>query len=217
MGNVRLWNMQPIGGTSLDLVIGSDTQGRAVQNAGPVNYYAGYNQLSPGTYPLTVFRAGDRQVPVKGFNVVLRPDSYVTIIVTQTTGGTLAAELVDDTPDPTKPPANRLTVRQFCPNVRVQVTAAGRLSTEPVEAGRSQTLEGLPGGIVPLTMRATMANGAVKTWNTEADFRTSRHASLLVFADPYGRIRPRVSVDGPSPAAEDATAKSGVPTSPPSP
>ncbi len=211
MGNLRLWNMQPNNSPTLELVQGADPQGRVLQTALPLNYYAGYMQFLPGTYPVTIYRVGDRQTPVKSFNAQLRPDTYVTIIVSQGPGGTVGAELVDDTPDPVKPPSNRLTVRQFCPNVRVQVTAAGRVNTDLLEVGRAQTLEGLPDGVVQLMMHATAASGGVKTWNAEADFRPSRHASLLIFADGYGRIRPRVTVDGPSPAAEDATAKSSAP------
>ena len=209
--------MQPTGSLALELVLaGQESQERAFQTALPSNFYAGYVHLPPGTYPLTVYRAGNRTAPIKSFNVVLHNNSYLTILATEAPGGAISAELLDDTPDPAAPPTNRLTVRQFCANVRAQVSVPGPQRTDLLEMGHTQTLVGLPSGAVPISIRVTSAGGVVRTMTAEADFRTSRHASVLVFTDPYGRVRPRVSIDGPSPADEDAAvaeaASSPIPT-----
>ena len=208
LGYIRFWNMLPLEGSTFELVQdGTPPPGRVLQTASPANFSAGYIPLPPGAYTLKVCRPGEHDKPIKSFAVPVRHNSYITILTTQPPGAAIKAELLDDTPDPFKPPVNRLTVRQFVPDIHVVATAAGTKRTEALDYGATQTLEGLPGGLVQLNTRATLTGGATKTWNTEADFRTSHHASLLVLSDPYGRIRPRVSVDGPSPAAEAEAAE----------
>jgi hypothetical protein len=205
-GFARLWNVLPLPGYSLELVIGADANGKVLQTAQPSNIYAGYSSLPPGRYVMRVFRTGDRQNPIKSFDVQLRDKSYFDILVSQAPGASPTAELIDETPDPTQDPVNRLTVRQFCPGATVVITAGGVQRTDSLVYGATQTLSGLPNGLVPLSMRAVKGSGSAKTWNTEADFRVAHRASLFIIADAYGRIRARTSIDGPSVADEAAAA-----------
>ena len=208
MGNVRLWNMQPIGAPILELVSGTDPKTHPLCSGLVLNCSGGYVQLPPGAYPLIVFKADDRQTPIKTFNVTFKPDTYMTIMVTQpSSGGPLNAEIIDDTPDPTKTASNSLTVRQLIPNVRVQVTVGDRSTTGMLAPGQKQTLDGLVGRILPIAVNATLSNGVVRSWNGETDFSVSRRSTLLVFLDGYGRVRASLTTDGPSPSAEDAVAK----------
>ena len=208
MGNVRLWNMQPIGAPILELVAGADPKGHPLCSGLVLNCSGGYVQLPPGAYPLTVFKTGDRQTPLKTFSVTFKPDTYMTIMVTQPPGGgPLSTELLDDTPDPTKTAANSLTIRPLIPNVRVQATVGDHSTTGMIEPGQKQTLDGLVGRILPVTVNAVLTNGTVRSWNGETNFGVSRRSTLVVFLDGYGRVRASLTTDGPSPAAEDAVAK----------
>ena len=199
-GFVRFWNAA---GFSFDLVLGSGPSARFVSTAMSSNFYATYVSLPPGPCPFRVYRSGDRQNTIKSFDVAMRDRSYYTLLATQEPGGQPSIELIDDTPDPAKPPNNRLTVRQFCQDAKVVITTGGNFKTDPMLYGVTQTIEGLPDGVVALKMTATKTgNNGVKTWDTQADFRVSHHSTLFVVNDLYGRIRARVAMDGPSPADE---------------
>lgn len=204
-GHIRFWNLiPPPTAPTLDLVLTTTgSEGRPLTSATPMNLYANYTGLPPGRYTLRVFRAGDRQNALKSFDLPLRDKSYFSLLATAQPDGQPGIELLDDTPDPTKTPNNRLTVRQFSPDTAVVITAAGRYRTDSLAFQKIQTLEDLPDGVVPLNMRATKTGAAsVKTWDTQADFRASHHYTLFVVNDLYGRIRARVAVDGPSPEDE---------------
>ena len=168
--------------------------------------------MPPRTYPLKICTADEPENVIKSFNFPLRADSYYTILVTQLPNAPLAVEVIDDTPDPTKVLVNQLTVRQYSPNFRVQVSV-GELHTDIMEAGGKQTLDGLPDGFVPITGRIDQAGGTLNNWHAQADFHSSHHATLLVLPDVRGFIRPRVTVDGPS-LIDGAKAVTESPTPP---
>lgn len=215
MGHVRFWNLTPpLANITLELINAASTDGHALNTAGPANYYANYINVPPGTYALRVFRQGDRLTVIKSFNLAVRDRSYFTFLATAMPDGKPTVELIDDTPDPTKPPENRLTVRQYCPDSTVVITAGTNYKTDALAYGMTQTITGLPDGTVPLKMHAVKTGTtAVRTWDTQADFRSAHHATLFVINDLYGRIRARAAIDGPSPAdeAEAAAAAKSTP------
>ena len=205
-GHVRLWNMIFLNPTGLELVAGTGPAAKTLQTAPVANYSALYDSLPPGRYMFSVFRAGDRQTPLKSFDVMLADKSYFSILVVHLPGGQLSVELLDDTPDPMKPHVNRLTVRQLGLNTHAMVVTALTQHTDPLEPGSTQTLEGLPDGAVPVSVRNTTGPNQ-KNWNVEADFRTARHLTVFVVADAYNRLRLRTASNGPSPAEEAEAAK----------
>lgn len=208
-GYVRFWNATPPAtGLTLDLVVGTSPEGRVLHSATPANFYANYASLPPGQQVLRVFRNGDRQNAIKTFTLPLLDRSYFTLLATSQPNGSTSIEIVNDTPDPTKPPVNRLTVRQFCPDTTAIVTTTGNHQSDSLAYGQTQTLEGLPNGVIALALRATKGGvTGTKTWDTQADFRVSHHVTMFIVNDLYGRIRARVSVDGPSPEAEAEAAE----------
>ena len=207
-GYIRFWNvLPPKDGPSFDLVLGGNSDGRVLNTAAPSNFYANYVSLPPGRCTLRVYRAGERQNVLKNIDLSLRDKSYYTLIASPQPGGQPSLDLIDDTPDPTKPPVNRVTVRQFCPDTSVVIAAGSSYRTDSLDYSKTQTIEGMPDGKVALTMRATKSgNSAVKTWDTQADFSVSHHSTVFVVNDLYGRIRARVAMDGPSPADEEEAA-----------
>lgn len=208
-GHVRCWNAFPLGSPTFELVLGAAPNDRTLQSSPPQNFYATYIAVPPGQYAVRIIRAGDRQNSIKSFNLPLRDKNYFTLFITQAADGQPAIELLDETADPAKTTPNRVTVRQFCAGATAIITAGGK-RTQPLPFGGVETLEGLPNGLVPLIMRATLPSGTSKVWNTEADFRASHRATVFITMDPYKRMRTRVTVDGPSveqeaeDAAEDA-------------
>jgi hypothetical protein len=146
-------------------------------------------------------KAADKATPLQTFDVLMRKDVYVTFLATQV-DGKVKVEMVDDTYNPVDVPAGRLTVRNHFPDAQVSVTGAGQIKSRALASGEAQVLDGFPLGTVMLQMQAKLPSGKVQKWSTEVDFRASKHASLLVVPDAYGRFRPRLSLDGPgAPAA----------------
>lgn len=205
--------MVPQLGSNLDLVSANNPT-VALATVSGMNLLSTYNDLPPGRYTFQVFRAGDRQASIKNLDVPLRDGSYVTVLAHEpSTASTtpapsvstspspvvqnspLVVELVDDTPDPTKPD-NQLIVRQYSLGTRVIVSTATKQMTDTLNYGGSQTLTGFPNSIVPLVARAATRIGA-RTFNAEADFTAYSRTTLLLMDDPYGRFKPRLVQDGP--------------------
>ena len=193
---------------TLDLIVsGGGAPERRLGSAGPSNFYANYVNLVPGSYTLRVFKHDDLQNVIKSFNLPLRDKSYYTLLATQMPGTPIEVELVNDTPDPTKTPVNRVTVRQLCPNLTGVITATGNFRSDTLTFGKTQTLEGLPNGIVTLHLQATKQGNSTRSWDSEADFRISHHGTMFIVNDVYGRLSPHFSMDGPSPAEEAEAAE----------
>ena len=219
-GYLRFWNLLPLTTSGLELAGASDPAGRGLLSARPGTFPSNYRLLPPARYTLTVYPFGDRLKPLNKtpMDVPLRADAYMTVVVRPSAdpGGEAVVELVDDTLDPTQAADNRLTVYQCSPEARVVVTAARNFKSNPLVYGGTQTLTALPDGIVGLAISIATKAGP-GAWNTEADFRASARASLVVVADPYGRIRPRITVDGASRngAVPDAPNRPNATPSPP--
>lgn len=206
-GHFRFWNMLPR--TESDLVLiksGSSPEGEALLTATPGNYYASYIKVLPGRYALKVVRPNDLTTALENFDILVRGDIYVTFLAHVVDGKT-KIEMLDDTFDPTVATSGRLTIRQHFPNASVVVTTNTQISSRALLLGETQALDGFPLQPIELKMRATLPGGKTQTWTSEVDFRVARHASLLVIPDPYGRFRPRVSIDGnPNPSATTESA-----------
>lgn len=207
-GYVRFWNMLTAKGSPSLQLLSSETSLLTV--AAPSNSGSNYVSLPPATYTFIVRKVGDTVNPLKKVAVVLRVGTYITFLVSEK-GGQPTVELLDDTQDPKKADApSRLVVRQFMPAAKVTVATREGATSQEVGFGETTTLENLPNRNVFLTMKATGLGPEVAVWHTDADFSTSRHATLLIVGDAYGRFRPRLSYDGQSSAVAD-------PTPPPSP
>ncbi len=208
LGYVRFWNMlSSKGAPTLQLLSAED---KPLTTAAPNNSGSNYLSLTPGTYTFIVRKPGDTANALKRQPVVLRGYTYITFMVSEKNGQPVV-DLIDDTQDPKKAnDPSRLVVRQFMPAARVIVSTREGATTSELGFGESATLENLPNHNLFLTMKATGLGPDVKLWNTEADFTSARHATLLVVADPWGRFRPRLAYDGQSGSTPD-------PTPPPSP
>lgn len=207
---VRFWNLLPLKSGYLELVGAADPLGKSLLSASPGAFAGEYRPVPPARYSWAVCRAGDRKQPLKNpLDVPLRAEEYLTIVTRPSAdpGGEPVVELVDDTIDPDQPSSNNLTIYQCSPDVKAVVTAARRYTSDPVVYGSTQSLKDLPKGVVGLSISLTTKTGPA-SWNTDADFRASPHASLIVVPDAYGRIRPRVTVDG---ATRNAAVPSDLP------
>ena len=201
----------------MELTTAGDNQGKTPLIAGPGTFQPAYHAVLPARYSYLVSRMGEQQIPLKTLpNVAVGPDVYVTVVArpSDTGGGEPIIEVINDTPDPAASESgNELRVFQISPDAKAIVTANRTAKGDPLPYGGTQVIKDLPKGNVPLSINITSKTGT-GTWNTEADFRRTSHATLVVLADVYGRIRPRVTNDGPPRSGE--TLENPAPTVPPS-
>ena len=59
-------------------------------------------------------------------------------------------------------------------------------------------MRGIKPAVYQIRTSGTGSDGKPFQWNNEVDFRQYRRQTLLIFPDPYGRVRPRLVVDGKS-------------------
>ena len=67
------------------------------------------------------------------------------------------------------------------------------LSAHLISVRSSVRLDGMKRAIYPVTTSGLDGTGKSVHWNTDVDFRQYRRATLLIYPDAYGRIRPRIS------------------------
>ena len=192
-GYVRFWNMLPAANGKFDLRKVGDPAGTNLFSGTPYRY-ASYIGLAVGRYRLVVYKSGDQATPLKTFDVDLKPESYFTVLMSPPAGA-MNIELLKDTIDP-KATTATLTVRNYFPGLTVAVFSADKQIVDALAYGQSQTVEGLAATNMPLTLRTKLPTGMAAESGAEADFRTSKRATLLIIPDSYGRFRPRVTIDG---------------------
>lgn len=217
LGYVRFWNLLPVSAGRLELVGASNPSGQSLLGAVPESFAVNYRALPPAHYSWAVCSSADRQKPLKNLtDVALGADGYLTIVARPPSdpNGHPVVEVINDIPDPAQPAGNCLTIYQCSPDARVVVTAGRRYISDPLNYAGTQVLKDLPDGIVGLAITITTKAGS-RSWNTEADFRASPRASLVVVADSYNRIRPRITVDGvPRSASSPETPNAPTPSAP---
>lgn len=212
-GYVRFWNLLPDSVGRLEFSVPGDKEGKASVFAGPGTFPPSYRTMLPARYTWIAARPGEAQKPLKTLaNVAVNSDVYVTILArpSDTMGGEPIIEVLNDTPDPSLPASNELRVYQISPDIKAVITANRTLKSDPLSYGATQVIRDLPKAAVPLTISITTKTGT-GNWNTEADFRQNSHATLVVLADVYGRIRPRVTSDGPPRSSEVSAGSSTAP------
>lgn len=197
-GYIRFWNMLPPASGGFDLRKGGGGPSDAALFSNAVSYaYGSYVEMPAGKYRLEVHKKGDTNTALRVLDADLKPDSYFTVLVApQGTGGNI--ELIDDTIDE-KESTGTVTVRNYFPGSAVTVVGGGKTLADNLGYGQTYKAAGFAIGKLPLTIKAKLSNAAPAEGSAEADFGTSKRATLLIMPDSYGRFRPRLTVDGKNP------------------
>ena len=128
----------------------------------------------------------------------LRPGTFTTLVLTESATGPHIT-LRDDAPAP-EGDGGELSVENFAPNLtEFHVRIDGQLDSHFQGPAGALQMRGLKRETVTIETTAKDSAGTESTWSNELDFKTVRKASLLIHADPYGRIRPRVFIDAVKP------------------
>lgn len=197
LGYMRFWDMLPPASGAFELCKAGESESGGNLLSGSAYRYSSYVEFPPGRYHLAVFKKGDRKSPIKIVDVDLRPDTYFTILMSPR-AGTINVEVIDDTIDP-KATSGTLIVRNYFTGLTVAVSSDTQKIVDALPYGQSHAATGFPLSRVPLTLHTRLPNGTPAESGAEADFHASKHATLLVIPDTYGRFRPRVAIDGSNP------------------
>lgn len=154
--------------------------------AGPCSI-APIDPAKPGAKPNTIAR-------------VFTPNSFTTLIVREGVSEP-CIEIIDDTPTADEMDAE-LTVRNFASGLtHIRLRARDTIDVRLRAPHAYLHMRGLDQNILLLETTANTSDGKESKWANEIDFKKARKATVLIFSDPYGRIRPRVTLDGALPAA----------------
>jgi hypothetical protein len=191
---MRFWDMLPESSGAFELCKAGESESGGNLFTGYAYLYSSYIEFPPGKYHLAVFKKGDRKTPLKIIDVDLRPETFFTILVSPK-AGIINVEVIDDTNDP-KATSGTLVVRNYFAGLTVAVSSDTQKIVDALPYGQTYAATGFPLSRVPLTLHTHLANGTPAESDAEADFHASKHATLLIIPDTYGRFRPRVTIDG---------------------
>lgn len=189
VGYIRFWDMLPATNGAFEVrKVGSPgSEGNML--SGTAYDYSSYVQFPVGKYQLGIFKKG-QSAPLKLFSVELKPDTFFTIIVSPQ-----SMDMFDDMIDP-KETGGTLTVRNFFPGIVVSASTASKRIVDSLAYGQSTQATGFPLERTEIRLQTKLPNGTPSESTAEADFKASKHATLLIIPDSYGRFRPRVTFDG---------------------
>jgi hypothetical protein len=156
--------------------------------------YSSYREFPVAVYKLAIFKQGDRKNPLRLVNLDLKPDTFYTVLISPQ-GGKFSVEVIDDTIKP-KATSGTLVIRNYFSGLSVDADSSVGKIVSGLPYGQIFASEGFPLQKIPVTLRTKLPNGTPIQSVTELDFTVSKHATLVVIPDPYGRFRPRMSIDG---------------------
>ena len=154
--------------------------------------YSNYVELPLGKVHLSVVKSGGT-TPLKAFDLDVKPDSYFTVLVAPQ-----RIDVFDDTDNP-KEQAGTLMVRNFFPGAPVTVLSGQQTVVQALAYGQTYPLTGLPLAKTTFTLRTILPDNKPAEASVDADFKSSKRATLLIIPDSYGRFRPRLTPDGSNP------------------
>ena len=210
---VRLWNAQPSGGATLNLLTRKGEKKSPFQAALRWFDFAPYTPIDGETTTFLVEDAATKQTLAE-VELRLEPDKYFTLVATPATKG-VKVEVVDDTYSYTRGASGHATVWQFVPGVTASVVF-GAEAPKVLRAGESASAEGLAPG-TPIQIEVTGTNGQKMTNSYVLDCKDNNRQSFIVMQDRYQRVRTRMKYDGyvfaldpveepPAPASDPAAA-----------
>jgi hypothetical protein len=156
--------------------------------------FGDYVPVPPGAWTFEVVDAKEPGTRLATFSTSLAASSFSTLLVQEKADG-IALELVDDTAP--KGAIAELVVRNFAPTLKYVDVDAGRdLHVRLTSTESFLAVRGLTRTKLQVETSGEETSGQPLKWSNEVDFTKVRRATVLIYPDGYGRIRPRVVVDG---------------------
>ncbi len=200
--HVRLWKTE-LRGLNGVRVSFRPTGGRRpspsdLGGGGPGYVFDNYADTLAGRGTLEVFAATDKH-PLISLPADFTPGAFFTVLLRESAkpGAPPTLEVIPDSATSDDPSTAQITVRNFVEKLEdVKVTVGGGVNADfPTGKGFMQ-MQGLKLAVYPISTVGKGPDGKPFEWNTETDLKQHRHQTLLIYPDPYGRIRPRLCIDG---------------------
>ena len=171
-------------------------------SAGPGFSFENYADTPSGHVTLEVY-AGENKTPVTTLPAEFTPDSFMTVLVKEPrkAGEPPQIEVILDSTgaQPAGGVPSQIRVRNFVADIKdIHVTIGDALNAQFTGDDDYLNMKGMKPIVYPVRTVGTGTGGKPFEWNTEADLRQHHRQTLLIYPDPYGRIRPRMVVDGES-------------------
>ena len=170
---------------------------------GPGYLFNNYADIPSGPTVFTLVLDSDKK-PVRTVQADLLPETFATLIVSEPerAGSPPQLELVDDGTVTTSDTSAQLRLRFLVPGLKeARITVGDVLNAEIVTADGYLRIRGLKPAVYPIHTFGTSPVNKPFSWNNEVDLSQHRRQTLLIYPDPYGRIRPRLIEDAELPAA----------------
>jgi hypothetical protein len=178
----------------------------------PESRFSDYVAVPSGACTVEVRDIQDAATVVSAVPARFEPDFCFTISAREKASA-LLLEILDD--NPAKNPGGELIVRNFVPDLKaIQIDCGPDLHVRLASDTGFVHICGLPRIALQVDTSGVDAAGKPVQWSNEVDFGAVHRATVLIVADPYGRVRPRVVIDGTHPADADGKEPSKAPNSP---
>lgn len=133
--------------------------------------------------------------PATAASHTFAPGSFSTLLVLQE-GDHLALQVIDDSPTGKDPESGEFVVRNFAGTLKeFRIEVGDEVDTHLRASDGMLHLRGLDRQVFGLTITATTTEDKEWKWTEELNFTKWPKVTLLIFADPRGRIRPRLVND----------------------
>ena len=201
VAHVRLWKTELRGLTGLRVSFkptsGRHPASRDLVGGGAGYVFENYADVPAGRGTLEVYVATDKH-PLMSLAVDFSPGGFFTVFLREPEppGDKPHLEIIEDSAA-TGDAAAQFIVRNFVENFKdVRVTMGESVNAQfPAGKGFMQ-MQGIRPAVYPVYTSGNGPDGKPFEWSTEADLKQHPHQTLLIYPDPYGRIRPRLIVDG---------------------
>lgn len=158
-------------------------------------HFRDYIEVPAGSAMLEVAESANPKAKPETFPVQLAAGSFSTLLLRER-DNEIVLECIDDTA-PRDDDVAELTVRNFVPTLATLRLRLGDAVSATLASPQSFLhVRGLARRSIEVETAGTDTAGKQLNWTNDIDFKKCRRATLLIAADPYGRIRPRVVIDG---------------------
>jgi len=211
--SVRLWKQDFASGRVIDVEVMPVKGSSSLLEFSIAKRGASFTEYASCPSGSAMVRVSDRRdasAPPFTFPLQLEPGAFVTLILRESKG-VPDLQVVNDSAVGLEEGSAELTVRNFAPTLeRIHVQSGDEFSVHFRAKDGCLSLRGLDRKLFQLDTTATAEDGKQSKWTTEVNFSKVRKATLLILADSYGRIRPRVVIDGQPPVTATVTAASST-------
>jgi hypothetical protein len=156
--------------------------------------FGSYAPIPAEDLQIEIFEDTPTGAKLKSIPLHLAAADKATLLLSET-DGKIGAEIVNDTPSPGTEATAELAVRNFVPSLTsLQVSVGDDVHVSLNTPQSFLQVRGLRREALEVDTAGTQAGKPIK-WTNEVDFSQTRKATVLIYPDPYGRIRPRVITD----------------------